>query len=88
MLPCTGSDIYNTVCGTHGIFIMLYNDQAVSKITQLHQRTKKSVIIPLMQSDAWFIQNIGNSYQPGTDLGSQTDSLRLAAGKSSCRTSQ
>ena len=79
MLPCTGTYIYNTVCGTHGIFIMLHNDQAVSKITQLHQRTKKSVIIPLVKSDARFIQNIGNSHQPGTDLGGQTDSLRFTA---------
>ena len=36
-----------------------------------------------MKSDAWLIQNIGNSHKAGTNLCCKTDSLRLASGKGS-----
>ena len=35
------------------------------------------IIVSLMQSDTWFIQNICHTYESGTDLCCQTDSLPL-----------
>ena len=58
---------------------MLHHDQAVAQITQMHQRSQKLVIVSLMQSDAWLVQNISNAHQSGTNLGCQTDSLSLTA---------
>ena len=34
-----------------------------------------------MQANAWFIQNVKDSREPGADLGCQPDSLRFTAGK-------
>ena len=67
---------------------MFYNDQTVSQITKLHQRTEKPVIVSLMKSDTGLIQNIGNTYQTGADLCSQTDPLCFPAGKSTRSTAQ
>ena len=65
---------------------MLYYDQSISKITQMLQCSDQLIIISLMQTDTWFIQNISNAHKPGTDLGRQTDSLCLATGQCACRT--
>ena len=48
------------------------------------QRLKELVIIPLMESDAGLVQDIGHSHQAGAYLGGQTDALGLTAGQSAC----
>ena len=83
MLSCSRPDIHNAVCSTHGILIMFYNDQTVSQITKLHQRTEKPVIVSLMKSDTGLIQNIGNTYQTGADLCCQSDTLCFSTGQTS-----
>lgn len=54
---------------------MLDHDQTVSEIAKAHQRTKKSVIVSLMKTDTWLIQNVRNSDQSGTNLCRKSDSL-------------
>ena len=88
MFAGSRSDIHHAVCRTHCIFIMLDHDQTVSEIAKAHQRTKKSVIVSLMKTDTWLIQNVRNSDQSGTNLCRKSDSLRLATGKRRCRTAQ
>ena len=83
MFTGTGTDIDYTIRRAHGILIMFDHDQAVAKIAKAHQRSQKLVIIPLMETDTWLVQNIGNSNKAGTDLCGKTDSLCLPAGKSS-----
>ena len=46
------------------------------------------VIIPLVETDARFIENIDYANQAGTNLGCQTDALGFAAGKGSGRPGQ
>ena len=48
------------------------------------QRLKKLVIIPLMESDAGLVQDIGHSHQAGAYLGGQADALGLSAGQGAC----
>ena len=83
MFTGTGTDIDYTIRRAHGILIMFDHDQAVAKIAKAHQRSQKLVIIPLMETDTWLVQNIGNSNKAGTDLCGKTDPLCLPAGKSS-----
>ena len=75
-------DIHDTVGRTHGIFIMLHHKNGIAEIPQMQKRLQQLVIIPLVKSDTRLVQNIGNTDQAGTNLGSKTDTLRLAAGQS------
>ena len=79
MLSCSGTDIYYIVCRKHGVFIMLYDNQRISEISQVFQCCQELVIIPLMQSDTGLVQDVGNSHQTGTDLGGKPDPLCLTA---------
>ena len=88
MLPGTGTDIHNTVRCTHGVLIMFHHDQGITQITQMTEGIQQFIIISLMQTDTWLIQNIGNTHQTGTDLGSQTDTLSLSAGQGCCGTGE
>ena len=82
------TDIHNVVRCTHRIFIMLHDDQRISQILEVHQCPKQLIVIPLVQTDTRFIQNIGNANKSRTDLGCKADSLCLASGKCSGRTRQ
>ena len=62
---------------------MLNDDQSIPQVTEMFQCCQKLIIVPLMQSDAGLIQDIGNSHQTGTDLCGKADPLRLSAGKGS-----
>ena len=86
MLPGTWADIHNTVRCTHGVLIVFHHDQGITQITQMTERIQQFIIISLVQTDTWFIQNIGNTHQTRTNLGSQTDTLSLSAGQSCCGT--
>ena len=83
MFSGSGADIDDTVCSTHGIFIMLHHDQTVAKITETHQCPQKLVIISLVKPDTRLIQDICNPHKPGSDLCGKTDPLSLSAGKGS-----
>ena len=76
--------IHDKVRRIHGIFIMFYHNEGVPDIPQVLQCFQQFVIIPLMETNTGFIQNIHNPYQTGANLCSKTDSLGFAAGKSAC----
>src|SRR5690348_460017 len=60
---------------------MLHYNDRITEVAKISQGTKQTTVISLVQSNAWFIQNVENTGQPGADLSSQPDSLRFAAGK-------
>ena len=43
------------------------------------QRFQKALVISLVETDAWLIENIEHAGQARADLASQPDSLALAA---------
>ena len=59
--PGTGSDVYNIIRGKHGFFIMLHHNHRIPQIAQIFQRCNQLTVIPLMQADTGFIQNIQNA---------------------------
>ena len=81
-------DIHNIIRRPHRILIMLHNKNRISQIPQVKQSRKQLVIVPLVKTNTWLIQNIGNSHQTGANLSCQTDSLSLSAGKGSCGSRQ
>ena len=82
------TNIYNKIGGAHGVLVVLDNDQGVAQVPQVLQRAQQLVVVPLVQADGGFVQNIQHAHQGRTDLGSQPDPLALAAGKGSRRAGQ
>ncbi len=81
MDACCRSDINNVIRCAHRILVMLYNDQGIAQILQVHQGVQQLVVIALMQSDTRLVQNIRHSDKSRTDLCCKADSLCLPAGQ-------
>ncbi len=62
---------------------MFHNNKGIAQIPELPQSAQKLFVVPLVQADAWFIQDIQNAHKTGADLGGEPDTLALAAGKRS-----
>ena len=60
---------------------MLNDDQRVAQIAQALQSRDQAVVITLVQADRWLIQDVQHARQARTNLGSQTDALRLTTGQ-------
>ena len=60
--------------------IMFHDHNGISDVTEVFQCGKKSVVIPLMQTDTGFIQNIKHANESAAQLSCQTDPLCFAAG--------
>ena len=54
----TGPHIDDIVSSTDSVLVMLDNDDCIAEITQPLQRDEQHVVIPLMQTDAGFVQHI------------------------------
>ena len=79
----TGSrtDIHHVIGSANGVFIVFNNHQRVPKITKTLKGGEQAVIVPLVQTNARFIEHVEHSGETGTDLGRQTDSLRFTTGQ-------
>ena len=58
---------------------MLDDDQGVSEIAQVFECVKQFCVVPLMQSNGRFIENLEDADQTGADLCGKTDALCFAA---------
>ena len=85
VFPGPRTDIHDTVRRPHRILIVFHDDHTVSEIPKMFQRFQQLIVISLVQSDTRLIKDIGNPHKSGADLGRQTDSLCLAAGKGTRR---
>ena len=79
MLSCSRTDIHNTVCGKHGILIVFHHKHRISQIPKVQKCLQQLVIVLLVKTDAGLVQDIGNSYQTGADLGGKADSLSFSS---------
>ena len=77
----TRADVHHVIGSTDGVFIVFHHHQGVSKIPEPHQGVQETVVVPLMQADAWLIQHIEHPGETGTDLGCETDALGFTAGE-------
>ena len=78
------TDIHDMICSVHGILIVFYHYESVAYICQMPQSLQQLFVILLMKADTWFIKYIKHSYQAGTDLCGQSDTLGFSSGKGSC----
>src|SRR4051794_23885041 len=73
------ADINQMIRSKHDVFIVLNNQHAVTNVTQVFKRFNQTVVISLMQADAWLIKYVGNALQLRANLRSKTYALALAA---------
>ena len=73
------TDIDDPVGGPHHFFVVLDDDQGVAEIAELEQGADQAGVVPLMQADARFVEDVEHAHQAGTDLGRQSNALRFAA---------
>ena len=77
----TGADVDEIICRTHGVLVVLDDDERVAEITQLAQRGQQLFIVALVQTDGRLIQNIQHAHERRADLRCEPDALALAAGQ-------
>ena len=75
------ADINHMVGGSNGVFIVLDDNYRVAQITQVGEGGQQAVIVPLVEPDGGFVENVHDAYQSGADLARQADPLAFAAGQ-------
>ena len=77
------SDIDDIVTGTHGIFVMLYDNDGISDVAQALQSCYQLIVVALVKSDTRFIKDIHDADERRTYLCCKSDTLCLSARKRS-----
>ena len=76
-----GAEIENVIRRSNRFFIVFDHDDRIPEIAEPAKRCEQPRVVALMQPDAWFVENIKNTGQSGTDLRCEPNPLRFAAGK-------
>ena len=63
---------------------MLHHDDGIAEVTQFLEGTDETVVVPLVQSDTRFVEDIQHVHQLRADLCGKTDALTLTA-RQGCR---
>ena len=79
VFPCSRTDIDDIIGSPHGIFVVFDDDECIAQVAQALEGFQELVVIPLMQADRRFVQDVEDADQARTDLGRQADSLGFAA---------
>ena len=75
VFPCSRTDIDDIIGNPHGIFVVFDDDECIAQVAQALEGFQELVVIPLMQADRRFVQDVEDADQARTDLGRQADSL-------------
>ena len=65
---CTGANIDDVVSVTDGVLIVLHYQHGIAEVAQVNQRLEQALVIPLMEADGRFIEDIHDANQPCPDL--------------------
>ena len=75
------TQVDHVVCRQDRIDIMLHYHHGVADVPEPFEGGKEFVIVPLMQPDTGFVQDVEDTHQPASQLGGKADPLCLSAGK-------
>src|SRR5262249_25746712 len=82
----TRTEINHVVGAANGLFIVLNDQNCISKISQLGERFEQAMVVTMVQSDGGLVEHIKNAAQLRSNLRSQPDALAFSAGKRGSRT--
>jgi len=67
------------ICGPHRVLVVLHHDDGVAEIAQPHQGLDELLVVRLVETDAWLVQNIKHPGKARPELRGQTDPLTFPA---------
>src|SRR6185312_5075074 len=76
-------DVHQIVRRQHDVLIVLHHQDAVTDIPQILQGMNEPLVITLVQPDAWFVEDIGDTLKLGADLCGKPDPLGFSAAQRS-----
>ncbi len=76
-----GAEIEHVVGVANGFFVVLDHQHGVAQIAQALERLDEAVVVALVQTDGWLVENVENAAQPRADLRGEADALAFAAGE-------
>src|SRR6476660_8618947 len=75
------ADVEDVVSGPDGVLVMFDHNHRVAEVAQALEGFEQPRIVPLVQADARFVENIKHAGQTGADLRGEPDALTFAAGQ-------
>ena len=66
------------ICGENRLFVMFNDDDGITDVAQMLQSPQQTLVVPLMQTDRRFIENVHDTNEAGTDLAGETNALCFA----------
>ena len=77
----TGSWPYvdEVVGATHDVFVVLDDEDGIAEVAELFESFDEFVIVPLVEADRWFVEDIEDALELTADLGGKADALGFAA---------
>ena len=67
------------VFGDDVVPIVLHHDDRIAEIAEAKQSLEQTPVIPLMEADRRFVQDVQDADQARPDLGGETNTLTFAA---------
>jgi hypothetical protein len=81
VLAGSGPDVDDVVGHLDGVLVVLDHQHGVAQVPEPNQGLDQPVVVPLVEPDRRFVEDVEHAHQPGADLGGQPDALRLAPGQ-------
>ena len=75
------SHVHDIVRCPHHVLVVFHHDDRVAQVSQLFERGNQFLVVPLVEPDTGFVQNVEYAHELGADLGRQSDSLGFTARK-------
>ncbi len=78
VLAGAGADVDDVVGRADGVLVVFDDDEGVAEIPEPEERLDEPLVVPLVQPDRRFVEDVEHAHQTRTDLGGQADPLRFA----------
>ena len=75
--PCSGPDVDEVVRLQHHVLVVFDDDYGITSIPQGLKALDEAFVVPLVQPDARFIEDVEHFGEPATDLRRQPNALRF-----------
>jgi hypothetical protein len=79
--PGPGSHVDDVFCGPDHVLIVLYHENRVPEIPEGPEGFDQLPVVPLVEPDRGFVEDIEDAHQVRADLGGEPDPLRLPSRK-------
>ena len=79
VLAGTGADVHDVIGLPDDILVVFDHEHGVADVGEMTKGGDQTVVVALVQADGWFVEDVTDADQSGSDLRGEADSLGLAA---------